>query len=277
MRFARSCGRYLAEGTVGGRCDFRRQPTNARHSHAYFELCLVTAGSGAYHHGGFDRPLAPGDLFLAEPGTVHEISSWTTRDLELFFVTLTLKATGTAVGGAEEAIAEAFAARREVHRPACGGLDAYLPLVLRPEGALPSAAAALFAIEAMALLAHQDGETPEEASLSDVLERAGSVAEAADALGVSTRTLQRRARAAFDHGARAEIERRAMNRAAHRLLMGYGVAETAAWTGETPDVFARRFRRVQGLSPKRYQTRFAPPDGRESATDHAVPALQRGE
>ena len=276
MRFVRSCGRTLIEGAVGGRCEFRHQPTNARHSHAYFEVCLALSGRGTYHHGGREWALASGDLFLAEPGVVHEISSWTSRDLELFFVSLVLRRAGAPLGGAEEAIAGGFEARREIHRPGCAALAAYVPLILRPEGVLPSAAAGLFALEAMALLGGRGDEDREDESLSAVLNRSRDVAEAAGALGVSTRTLQRRAHAAFGHGAREEIERRAMNRAAHRLLMGYGVGETAVWLGEDPDSFARRFRRVQGLSPQRYQRHFAPPSGSEGATDHSVPSSHKG-
>ncbi len=284
MRFTRSLGRYLLEGAVGGRCEFRTQPTNARHSHSYYEVCLATGGAGAYHHGGRDLDLARGDLFLAEPGVVHEISSWRTRDLELFFLSFTLRGAraGHAPEDGEERIAAAFDAGREIHRPGCGHLGGYVPFVARAEGALPRAAASLLALEAMALLAGGAEPGRGAADLDDALDGAATVAEAAERLGISARTLQRRARGAFGHGAREEMERRAMNRAAHRLLMGYGVGETAAWLGEDPDAFARRFRRVQGLSPKRYQTRFAPGAGAGGgaatrATDHTVASARARE
>lgn len=60
-----SMGNYL--NFTGGR--------NYRHQHSYFEACLVLDGKGEFHHGDQVFTVNPGDLFVSDPGIVHEIVS----------------------------------------------------------------------------------------------------------------------------------------------------------------------------------------------------------
>lgn len=60
-----SLGNYL--NFTGGR--------NYRHQHSYFEACLVLDGKGEFHHGDQIYHVSPGDLFVSDPGIVHEIVS----------------------------------------------------------------------------------------------------------------------------------------------------------------------------------------------------------
>ena len=60
--------------TFGGPCTFdARQSRNGLHRHNYHEVCLVLSGHGEYRHGQSLLRLSAGDMFLADPGVLHEI------------------------------------------------------------------------------------------------------------------------------------------------------------------------------------------------------------
>ncbi|MEY9931314.1 AraC-like DNA-binding protein [Catenulispora sp. GP43] len=46
---------------------------NFPHVHSCYELCYTYAGHGTFRVGGTERPVGPGELFLARPGDVHDI------------------------------------------------------------------------------------------------------------------------------------------------------------------------------------------------------------
>ncbi|MEY9911285.1 AraC-like DNA-binding protein [Catenulispora sp. MAP12-49] len=46
---------------------------NFPHVHSCYELCYTYAGHGTFRVGGTERPIGPGELFLARPGDVHDI------------------------------------------------------------------------------------------------------------------------------------------------------------------------------------------------------------
>lgn len=60
---------------------------NVPHRHTYFELCLVgDHGAGIFTVGEERLPIAPGDLFLARPGVIHQIQNTSEPFMELFWV-----------------------------------------------------------------------------------------------------------------------------------------------------------------------------------------------
>ena len=66
-------------------------PDNVPHRHTCFEVCLVGDwGSGIFTVEGQAHPLAPGDLFIARPGVVHQIQNTGSELMELFWVTFAL-------------------------------------------------------------------------------------------------------------------------------------------------------------------------------------------
>ncbi len=67
-------GNYLINIEPGSFCVFdANTPSNGLHYHNFYELCLVTGGSGEFLHGGRIYKVYEGDIFLAEPKTDHEI------------------------------------------------------------------------------------------------------------------------------------------------------------------------------------------------------------
>ncbi len=60
-------------------------PDNVPHRHTFFEVCLVGGrGNALWSVGEAQFSIGPGDLIVAKPGAIHQISE--TRDLELFWV-----------------------------------------------------------------------------------------------------------------------------------------------------------------------------------------------
>ena len=59
---------------------------NHKHRHSYYEVCLVLDGRGQFEHGDIRFPLVKGDLFIADPGIIHEIISNTESSLKIQFI-----------------------------------------------------------------------------------------------------------------------------------------------------------------------------------------------
>lgn len=272
MQDSRIVGAYRLDIETGGFVSFDLQLTNSPHKHDYFEICLVTGGSGLYIHGGTEIPLEQGRVFLAEPGVVHEITSFETKDLQLFFITLTYKKVADRVTTHEGEILEAFEKGRVVAAQGHESLSHYLPLISGSDQIASFSAKTnlhLFALELMNTLAAEPIVNLEEQPSDEVAKaiafidsRLGqrvTVEEVADALGVSARTLRRKFNEAHKTTLVDEINHRRMRQAAHRLLMGFGVTEAANHLGITdPAQFSRAFKRAFGQSPKEFQQTYRP-------------------
>jgi AraC-like DNA-binding protein len=72
-------------------------PTNTLHFHEFYELCIVTEGTGEFVHRECLYPLYEGDVFIADPGVFHEIRLIKDRDahysgtLTIVFFRITLR------------------------------------------------------------------------------------------------------------------------------------------------------------------------------------------
>ena len=262
----------------GGYCPFIRQKTNALHQHEFGEICLVTAGSGRYRHGSQSFPVGKGDLFAAFPGVLHEISSYETGDLELYFVRFgitRLDGMGQDPGriSVEEKIVRKFS-DRTLRSPGGGGLVGFIPLIEAASTAnspitMKAAESALIhlTLAMMEKLGNLPGEVT-DAAAPTLWERAQAVIEAhidtgidaetlARELGVCSRTLRRAAIRETGTGLAQQINQTRMRYAAHRLLMGFSVAEVATqFHFSEPAVFTRCFRRVVGTAPSNFKRNY---------------------
>lgn len=266
-------GRHHLEIDTRGTVRFDLQPTNGRHRHDYIEICLVLSGTGRYAHGDGEYVLRAGDVFVADPGVVHEISSHATRDLELWFLTLTIRSFeghGTTV---EDAVVERYRKTHRTHAPGGLGLARFLPLVDESSEGLERAAAGMAArYLALGMLQALAGAPSELGPATGVdlvdlalafvearLDRSIGVEEVAAAVGLSPRALRRRFTARLGTGVAEEINHRRMRRAAHLLLMGFSAAEAGRQVGiDAPAAFTRAFRRALGTTPKAFQADYRP-------------------
>lgn len=264
-------GSHRLDVEKGGYVSFDVQPTNSKHKHDYYEICIVLHGAGCYEHGGRTHILGPGTVFLAEPRVVHEITSFETRDLRLFFISFTIASLGSDVRGADDLAVDAFL---KAHAVACDGHDllgAYAPLIEESDGRTLSASRQLvqFALEAMRALTVGKGPTDEEEAPAELdlalayidqhLDRRVSAGEVASHLGISERTLRRRFQEQAGTNFVDEVNHRRMRKAAHRLLMGFNVGEVAEFVGfNDPGQFTRAFTRAFDVAPKRFQSNYLP-------------------
>ena len=272
-------GRFRLRAEWGGYCPFIRQRTNALHHHEFGEICLVTAGSGRYRHGTDSFAVGRGDIFAAFPGVPHEISSYDSGDLELYFVRFVVTRVEVAAADPSRVLTEERVIRAFLNGrlKATGGdsLFPFIPLIDsfgRPTASTITAKAAESALLHLTLammekVGRLDGVAPVPATPT-LWERARTVIESqveasqdaeslSQQLGVCSRTLRRAALRETGKGLAAEINRIRMQHASHRLLMGFSVAEVAAqFQFSEPAVFTRCFRRVVGASPSDFKRNY---------------------
>ncbi len=262
---------YLLTVEPGGVCIFDREPSNSMHSHRYWEICVVRNGMGEYIERGATYPLKAGSLFASPPDVLHEIRSPVTRDLELFFVSFTIRSSPTSSSTESDSIVEAFV---ENHHVALTDMRSMLPFgELMGNAATPNIAndlARIFTLEAMdrlatsSALAKPDDEVSHEIQrairfLTSQCNRTLTVQEVADHVAMSPRTLHRKFVNHFGHGVAKEIRQQKMRRAAHHLLMGYSVNEVAHGVGiEDASQFSAAFLAEIGSRPKAFQQTYLP-------------------
>lgn len=276
-------GRFRLDAELGGNVRFDLQPTNSRHQHTYWEACLVTEGTGWYDHGRERHPLSPGDVFIAEPDVAHEIASFETRDLSLYFASFVLVDAGGPSQTPEDAVFAAFLARHHVVRRADRDLRGYVAAMRGAGGGFRRHAARqalkLFTLEMLDVLSETtlppptDDQNELERALAYIernLHRRMTAEEVADHVGISARTLRRRLQAATHRGFADAVNGRRMVHAAHRLLMGFSAAEAAREVGILDAAqFTRAFRRALGVTPREYQSNYVPA---AKTTDFRPPA-----
>ena len=271
MKICDTLGRYRLEVETHGTVRFDMQPSNGLHRHDFTEICLVLKGSGRYVHGGGEYRLRSGDVFVAEPGTAHEISSHGSRDLELWFLTLGVQELDTGALTQEDAVVERYLHRHRTHVEGQEALRRYLPLIEERAQGLERLAAGMatrYVALGMLQALSEAPPTPREnpaidhvdlalAYIEARLDQPLSVDEVAAAVGLSSRALRRRFQARLRVGIAEEMNHRRMRRAAHLLLMGFGAAEAGRQVGiDAPAQFTRAFRRAMGVGPKSFQASY---------------------
>jgi AraC-like DNA-binding protein len=255
----------------GGKCVFDLEPTNSQHRHPYWEICLVLKGTGEYIESGTSYPLRPFLLFVSPPDVWHEIRSLETRDLELFFVSLSIRSAPGSFGSEVDSSIEAFLDGYHTLREDISDLLPYVDLINQASAvSTRDALAKLFVIEAMTRLTVKPQTktgTPMPSLevqralrfIDSACTRPISVTEVAEHVNLAPRTLLRRFLQQVGHGVAKEIRQKKMRRAAHHLLMGYSVQEVARSVGiEDPSQFSAAFLAEIGQRPKHFQQTYLP-------------------
>lgn len=86
--FQLNTGAYTLRARTGSYCLFQDPPENFWHFHEFFEVCLVLSGHGKHHLEKTEINVGPGDIFIADPGVFHLISSYESKDLYLAFFSM---------------------------------------------------------------------------------------------------------------------------------------------------------------------------------------------
>ncbi len=267
-------GNYRIDIESGGHCRFDVQLTNSRHKHDYHEICVVLSGSGKYYHGGHMFALKTGDVFVADPGVIHEITSYETQDLALFFLTFRLTRVRDGSHSDEDRLIEKFLKKHDIVALARTSLEGYVRLIEHGDG--PSGVPMRARKEAMKWMCLEMAETlsgPLDLGKDDPapevvlalqyidrhLRRQVTASEVANAIGISERTLRRKFDAAGYDGIAGEVNTRRMRLAAHRLLMGFSALEVSEYLNfPDPSQFTRAFKRAFSVGPKKFQMSYLP-------------------
>ncbi|MEI7575855.1 MAG: AraC family transcriptional regulator [Armatimonadota bacterium] len=250
---------------IGGIVNFDIEPTNSSHQHPYWEICLVRSGTGEYVDGGEVFPLSTGSLFASAADHPHEIRSFQTRDLSLFFVSFTQRNSATSTPSDEDRLLGAFFSGHQTLRQDCNDLLALAEITYQASSStVRQALAKAFTLAAMSRLTFFGSEMPTSEPSLDVARAVRfieanctqrvTVDDVAHHLGTASRTLQRRFCNEIGHGVAKEIRIRKMRRAAHLLLMGYPLQEVGESVGvPDPGQFSTAFLVEFGKRPKQFQ------------------------
>jgi AraC family L-rhamnose operon transcriptional activator RhaR len=262
---------------------FERVTRNRVHRHSFYEPCIVISGTGEFEHGSELFALREGDLFIADPGTYHEIRSLKTKDLHLYFLAFNVTRTFRVSRREEQQaslirrILPAFALDHSVHLPGQLHLislfehttklsrhdvsqvrnsfyrDASLLLLSEIIVSLANSARLSEQDQGDHLLANKIVE-----SIEQRLHRPLRVSALARHCGMSERNLRRKWKSWGRPLLTDEINRRRIARAGHLLLLpDISIAEVGYQVGiQSPAQFSRIFKAVNGLTPKAYRLKY---------------------
>jgi len=257
------------------RVRFDRKPRNRLHLHTHFEPCLVVSGRGNFLHGGMNHRLRKGTLFVADPHVDHEITSLRTRDLDLLFLSFAVaEGKGSGATSAEET-ARGFLRSHSIACQAPELLSLFLAARQFGEASSPQLRRTLFprliaelilgimqALQASAVGERKAGPTEGRDVVSLVTETIDAsigeslnVPEIARRCGLSERHLRRLYHQRTGRSVAAEILNRRMDKAARLLSRPeYSLTEIAEAVGiPDPSQFSRSFKKVHGITPKRFR------------------------
>jgi len=251
---------------LGSHCEFHDPWTNHPHLHeSYYEICLVISGIGLYQHGNLEMPLKRGDVFIADPGVVHEISSPETRDLSLIFGIFTIDVRGLGKG-VEGNLMRSFLSSHRIHQRQQDDLLPYVDLLsrrrMKGSSSWDSSLALSLMLELIGHLVEGDiggvSNTPLQDQARIKIEEWGerdfNLEELAQSCDVSLRTLRREVRKKMGQSLGDWVHGLRLERATRMLQMNFRVGETARACGyDDPDRFTRLFKKRYGVTPKRYQ------------------------
>lgn len=144
-RLNRSLGRMpLGQGTVEVLqwAYARHLADNRSHRHTFFEVCLVGEhGAGEFIVQDRAHQVAPGDLFVARPGVIHQILNTGCPDMELSWVSFQWTPAPDKSPGAADALMRDFANASLLVAPDGQGQIAALWGALRAVASAPTGAA----------------------------------------------------------------------------------------------------------------------------------------
>jgi len=256
---------------------FTRVSRNHLHRHNFFEPCYVLSGTGDFYHENEHMTLRPGDLFIANPGSSHEITSLKTRDLNLYYTSFAIAE--KACPRSDELSVEGGIIRKflEGHRlkvsqqQQIGQCFRYYAQLQKAERVAQhdyfvQQQLRLLVLQIMASLAsieETDSHFPRAlARIRKVIEAQPglTVPELARLGGVSERSLRRLFRDRLDRTITREIQERKIERAAALLgLPELTVAEVGQRIGiDDPGQFTRLFKKIMGLTPRDFRHREVP-------------------
>lgn len=274
MHLAESFGKYKISCKAGYYCDFNiTQISNQPHFHNCYELYIVTAGEGSFLNGGQPYTVKQWDIFIADPGVIHEISVHKLQDLQLIYFHIDIEADElVSIKTASDLSVHNFLkghkviARAQKHLLAYllffdvyfkekkskgyGMQQAYKSLILESLDSLSLKADNL-------VLSLTSASNTFELALDYIdqnLNRRTTISQIAKELNVSERTLQLLFRKHMNSTVIDYINKKKMILASYYLMKQFSVTETSNQIGiQNTAQFSRLFKKYIGVTPKKYQ------------------------
>lgn len=282
-------GNFIIEIEPMSCCIFDRSaPSNGQHYHNYYEMCVITDGSGEFFHGGETYPLAEGDVFIANPGVVHEIrlsrdeKGNFVKNLTLVFFNIYIQASHKKPAmNYEEEMIMSFLAEHLIVRKSCKHILSYLNFFKSYMEYLPGGNYSILnAIKGMALDSLFSLVDKKNKQFGMKLPEADSIVESAlqyitanfsnkiyigDIAAhshTSVRNLQHLFKKHLNKTVSDYICDYRLSIAAGYLKMNFKVSDVGPLVGiSDPGQFSRLFKNFYGISPKKFQMIHSPSVG----------------
>jgi AraC-like DNA-binding protein len=231
-------------------------------------------GTGMYTHGGKKYKLSSGDLILAEPNTVHEISSFDTKDLYLVFLMFTIQEANIPLTSKnEDIILSNFVKSHKVIIHDASPLFHYLPMLLVNNNGKSSKLSKIITTKAwffdcISRLSNNDIDSNTNEKNNKNIDLAVSyimknirtnirVNDVAKNAYVSERHLRYLFQKYYSMSVTEFIQKRKVLLAETKLRMGFKVNEAAEYVGiYNASQFTKLFKKVNGFTPRAYNDFF---------------------
>lgn len=264
------CGKYSLVLRSQDFISFDRVLTNRQHKHDFYEMCLILNGTGIYTHKGEKYKLSSGDLIIAEPHTIHEISSYNTKDLYLVFVTFTIKESAIPLTKRnEDIIISNFIKSHQPILHDASLLFHYLPILLVNNNAKGSSLSKMITTKAwffdcLSRISTGDIDSNINEKNNESLDLAISyimknirstvrVDDVAKNAFVSERYLRILFKKYYNMTVTEFIQRKKILLAENKLRMGYKINEAAEYVGiYNASQFTKLFKKINGCTPTSY-------------------------
>ena len=248
---------------------------NHLHRHSYYEACLVLDGKGRFLYGDREYKVGKGDLFIADPGVVHEIVSHSGDHLKIQFLAFSFEDTDSLNETLQDSSIRVFLKDHRIHIKGCGKMETLFKLLkdasLDPDPMQRqirnTSLISLIIQEIILASVEEYDENPSELFtdtriqnaiqyMTDNVFRRLTVEEIAFHAGTSTRSLRRLISEKYGMTvAQKSFSLRIESSA--RYLVSHpeqSVAQVSVIYGfENPSDFCRGFKKVTGSSPGRYR------------------------
>lgn len=263
----------------GVHCLFNHStPTNSYHMHNCYELCIVTSGKGFYKYGDQVYEIEEGDLFVADPGILHEIAILPEKKQSMGIFYFSFEIVGVdqlSVPSSHDSILKKFL---YTHEQVAKGqnqilfmldfLSQYSQHINRNHMTIQRTIESII-LESLDVLSHhfREGNQMEENSLTIIDQALAYISahliekikieDIAMYTHTSSRNLQKLFKRSLNMTVKEYIDRRRIHFAMSYLKMNFKVADVGLRIGiDDPSQFSRFFKKYVGRTPKQYQIEY---------------------
>lgn len=291
MNIEQKLGNSFIQIKPGMLCIFDEDtPSNSRHYHNCFELCIVTEGFGYFWYQDVLYEVKKGDVFIADPDDVHEITIADEKgirdhQLHVYHFSISIHDSDLPEKDSEEEMAlKRFLKSHDRVRPAQNKLITHLHFIYdysRIKNGLPFVMENIIVntvLDSLCCLTHSRQASEKNMAPSNIIDEALlyiarhlnekiTLEMVATHANTSKRNLQLLFKQHLNSTVTDYINHRRMSVASSYLRMNFRVGDIGPKVGiEDPAQFCRVFKKYYGLSPKKYQMTYAA-DGMTFAAD----------